>query len=251
MKTKRMNKKMNKIKKKNFTRKKSIYETLLQIKQINNIITKESADKLKEIISPFFEKEVLSKINECPRPIKQKYGDFVERSKGRFEITPPTLLENKIWKILLENEKFLNINKEIKEIINKNNKNCKEELCILPVEPNTKTGVWHRDIFIYSKKDFERKPYYITQIIYLDDKANTKFCINSQNNINDNADLYNKKIIKATPLSSVIFDGRTLHMGLKNDAKKTRYAIYISYFDSSYVDKESNKTKILHKQKLC
>ena len=238
--------------KKNFTRKNTnVYGSSFKIKKINNIITKENANKLKEIISEFFENEILSKINNCPRPVKKTYGDFVERSKGRFEIIPPTPLENKIWKILLENERFLETNNEIKEIITKNNGKCIEELCILPVEPNTRGGVWHRDIFLYSKKDFERNPYYITQLIYLDDKANTKFCINSQNNSDNNVELYTKQTIKAQPLSSVIFDGRTLHKGLKNYSKYTRYAIYISYFDSSYVDKESVKPPILHKKTLC
>jgi len=33
-------------------------------------------------------------------------------------------------------------------------------------------------------------------------------------------------VIEATPRSSVIFDGRTLHKGLKIDSDKIRYAIY-------------------------
>jgi len=246
-----MNKSKKLRNKKNTTRKRK--RNLFPIKKINNIVSKEHAHKLKKMLSHFFEKEILSKIDQCPRPIKKKYGDFLERSKGRFEITPPPCLENKIWNLLIENASFVKLRNDLKAIIvnNTNHTQCIEELCILPVEPNTKSGNWHRDIFIKSKTDFDKEPYYITQIIYLDDKANTKFCINSQNNSNKNVNLYSKKLIKAAPLSSVVFDGRTLHKGLENNSKETRYAIYISYYDSNYVDKESIQKKILHKDQLC
>jgi hypothetical protein len=219
--------------------------------KINHVIAKESAEELLKMIRTFFEKEVLHKIKDCPRPIIQKYGDFVERKRGRFEITPPPALEKRIWKELLKNETFANINRETKEYITSRYDGCIEELCILPVEPGTKSGSWHRDIFVHSKKDFDVEPFYITQIIYLDDKANTEFCIDSQNNHNNNPQLYAKKRVKASPLSSIIFDGRTLHKGLENNAQKTRYAIYISYYKSSYIDKESIKNTVLHKKKIC
>jgi hypothetical protein len=54
-------------------------------------------------------------------------------------------------------------------------------------------------------------------------------------------------MIKSNPLSSVIFDGRTLHKGLENNTKETRYAIYISYHTPSYIDKESILEHVLHK----
>jgi hypothetical protein len=221
------------------------------MRKINHILSKESAEEILQMIKTFFEKEVLSKIEDCPRPIVKKHGDFVERKRGRFEITPPPALEKKIWKQLLKNETFVKINQETKDFITSHHNRCIEELCILPVEPGTKSGSWHRDIFVDSQKDFAKDPFYITQIIYLDDKANTEFCIDSQNHSNNNPQLYTKKRVKAEPLSSILFDGRTLHKGLENNAQQTRYAIYVAYYDSSYVDKESIKDKILHKDKLC
>jgi hypothetical protein len=245
VKTKKIRRKMR------LTKKKSSNHTSLShfpLQKINNIISKEDGCELKGLLVDFFEKEILPKIENCPRPIKKKYGDFLERSKGRFEIIPSSPLENKILKLLFKNKKFAKINKEITEKIGEN---VIQELCILPVEPNTKCGVWHRDIFINSKKDFERNVYYITQIIYLDDKANTNFCINSQNNSNNNHKIYTRKIVEASPLSSVVFDGRTLHKGLENNTKETRYAIYISYHESSYIDKESIQKNVLHKKEIC
>jgi hypothetical protein len=41
-----------------------------------------------------------------------------------------------------------------------------------------------------------------------------------------------------------------LHKGMGNNTNQTRYAIYISYYMSSYVDKESIKKPVLNKEKL-
>ena len=57
--------------------------------------------------------------------------------------------------------------------------------------------------------------------------------------------LYEKKIIKSSKGSSVVFDGRTLHRGLDNDSNNIRYALYISYYKGSYVDKEGLLSKLL------
>lgn len=72
----------------------------------------------------------------------------------------------------------------------------------------------------------------------MDNKANTEFCINSQNNSNNNFTKYHKKNIEAESCSSVVFDGRYLHRGLANNSNETRYAIYISYYISSYKNRE-------------
>lgn len=237
----------------NVTRKK-LSRFIFPIKKIDHMICKEDAKELKNQLVQFFEEEIKNKIRNCPRPIKPKFGDFLERKKGRFEITPPPLLEKKIWKILLKNQKFIKINKEINDFIIKNDKTgstCIQELCILPVEPGTTNGKWHRDIFVRSRNDFEREPFYMTQLIYLDDKSDTEFCVDSQNNYHNNPYLYVKKTYRAKPFSSVIFDGRTLHKGLSNDTKETRYAIYISYYISTYVDKDTIKENVLHKKSIC
>lgn len=240
---------------KNSTKKRKIHtppkKSRFPIRKIDNLISKETAEELKKEIRSFFETEIQKKIEDCPRPIKPKYSDFLERKRGRFEITPPPPLETTIWKLLLENPAFSKINKEVKDKITQNGNDCREDLCILPVEPNTKEGGWHRDVFIDSVKDFEKYPYYITQIIYLDDKANTEFCLNSQNNNHNDPSIYAKKNIRASPQSSILFDGRTLHKGMKNNTNETRYAIYISYYDSSYVDKETLNPPVLHKEKIC
>jgi hypothetical protein len=221
------------------------------MQKIKSIISKEDAREIRQLVKNFFENKILDKIKNCPRPVIQKHGDFVERNLGRFEITPTPLLKKQIWKRLLKNDTFVKINGETKDFLKKHHNSCKEELCLLPVQPNTKSGTWHRDIFVRSKKDFSMAPFYITQIIYLDDKAGTKFCIGSQNNLSDDHQLYDKKEFKATSLSSILFDGRMLHKGMGNNTNQTRYAIYISYYISSYVDKESIKKPVLNKEKLC
>lgn len=200
--------------------------------EIFNIITPECGVEIYSYICPFFENEILAKIT-C-RPMQEIYGDLVERSKGRFEIIPPKWLEKKIWGILLQNESFVKINQELRRRIGIGR--CVQELGILPVEANTPAGSWHRDVFL---EDFERSPYYITQIIYLDNKSSTELCIDSHQNSNSDPDFYYKKRICAELYSSLIFDGRTLNRGLSNNTDTTRYAIYISYYESSYIDLES------------
>jgi ectoine hydroxylase-related dioxygenase (phytanoyl-CoA dioxygenase family) len=116
---------------------------------------------------------------------------------------------------------------------------------ILPVEPNTKSGNWHRDIFVTHKHDFRKPPFYITQLIYLDDNADTLFCLHSENNPDNNPKKYVIKRIKSHPGSSVVFDGRMLHKGLENNGEKTRYAIYIVCYADSYVDKEAKLETVL------
>ena len=200
--------------------------------EIPNIITPESRVEIYSYIKPFFEHEILDKITF--RPMQEKYGDLVERSKGRFEIIPPKYLEHKIWEILLQNEPFVKINQELRQQIGISH--CVQELGILPVEANTPAGSWHRDVFL---EDFARSPYYITQIIYLDDKSNTELCVDSHQNSNSDPDYYCKKRFCSKSASSLIFDGRTLHRGLANYTDQTRYAIYISYYEQYYVDLES------------
>lgn len=253
MKTNKTNKKYFYSKKNITIKKRNKIISTNKINIIHNIISLDDNVKLKKIISSFFENQILQKIQNCKRPITEVYGDFVERRKGRFEIIPPKQIQTKIWQILYKNNKFINANKQIKNIIKKNYKQCVEELGILPVEPHTENGTWHRDIFVNNpENDFEKPTFYITQIIYLDDKSNTEFCLQSQNNPDDNSTIYKKIKSEAIPSSSIIFDGRTIHKGLKNDSNKIRYAIYISYYSSSYVEQESIKDKILYKKdKIC
>ena len=223
------------------------------ITKIDNIINKKQIKKLKKIIDIFFKKEILSRLENCKRPIVDKYGDLIERQLGRFEITPSSSISKKIWKLLNQSNDFISKNKAIKKIIHNSYKHVREELCIIPLESNTIDGNWHRDIFVRSKLDFDKSPFYITQIIYLDANAGTDFCENSKNNDNNNVNLYKKKTIQAKPGSSIIFDGRTLHKGNGNKTDKIRYAIYISYFEENYIDKESNMKTILDKNvtSLC
>lgn len=228
---------------------------------IKNIVNENQAQMLKNIVKEFFENDFLKKISNLSRPLEKKYNDVIERKLGRFEIIPPDNILFSIWNILRINPLFVSINQKIKmEIENlssefnqtnqlpasmyskKNNpcsKYCIEELGILPIEPHTEDGYWHRDV-VTSERDnvFESKPYYITQIIYLDNLANTEFCVKSNKNRNNNFIKYDKKIICSDLCSSVVFDGRHLHRGLANRSNETRYAIYISYYDSYYKRRE-------------
>lgn len=229
---------------KNRTRKnKKQHFSKINITNVNDIITKEDSTKLKSLISNFFTDEILPSINKCKRPIKIKYSDFVERSKGRFEITPSNKLKKEIFKILNKNKKFKILNEKLKNTIKYFWNDVTEEICILPLEPNTEDGKWHRDIFVKSKNDFDKNIFYITQLIYLDDKADTEFCINSQNNSNNDDKIYKKKYVESQKCSSIFFDGRTIHRGLKNNSNNIRYAIYISYYKKTYVDYETQLDK--------
>lgn len=228
--------------KKNNTRKISLIDP---IKKYDSILLKSDILNLRKLVDDYFKNTVLNVLEKMERPLKEKYGDIIERNKGRFEITPSKDLESKIKKILFKSDKFIHLNKLLKNIIKNNYTDVIEEICILPLEPNTTIGKWHRDIFIKSKNDFIKKPFYITQIIYLDDLSNTEFCLNSNNNSNNNSALYKKKIIEALQGSSVVFDGRILHRGLENLSNEIRYALYISYYKSSYVDKEGLLDKLL------
>ena len=67
------------------------------MQKIKSIISKEDAGEIRQLLKTFFENKILDKIKDCPRPIVQKYGDFVERNLGRFEITPTPLLKKQIW----------------------------------------------------------------------------------------------------------------------------------------------------------
>jgi len=215
------------------------------IKKYKDLFSESEINSIRKLVDDYFKNTVLAKLENMERPLKQKYGDIIERNKGRFEITPPTTLETKIKNILFKNTNFSNLNTILKRIIKNNYKDVIEEFCILPLEPNTALGKWHRDIFIKSKNDFSKKVFYITQIIYLDELSNTEFCLNSNHNSDNTTSLYEKKIIKSSKGSSVVFDGRTLHRGLDNDSNNIRYALYISYYKGSYVDKEGLLSKLL------
>lgn len=247
---------MNRTKKRNINNKnktkkqKTNYFSKINITSVNDIIKKKDSIKLNSLISHFFTKEILPTVTKCKRPIEMKYNDFVERSKGRFEITPSKKLKKQIIQILNNNTKFKILNEKLKNTIKHFWNGVTEEICILPLEPNTEDGNWHRDIFVKSKNDFDKNVFYITQLIYLDDKADTEFCINSQNNDNNNDKIYKKKYIQSQKCSSIFFDGRTIHRGLKNDSNDIRYAIYISYYKKQYVDNETQLDKKFDKNHL-
>ena len=237
-------------------------DTFDKIIIIQNIVNENQGKLLKNIVKEFFENDFLKKISNLSRPLEKNYNDVIERKMGRFEIIPPDDILFSIWNILRRNLLFVSINQKIKmEIQNlstptsssefnrtnqlsdslfskKNNpssKYCIEELGIIPIEPHTEDGYWHRDVVVNERDNvFESKPYYITQIIYLDNLANTEFCIHSSHNRNNNFTKYCKKVVRINSFSSVVFDGRHLHRGLANHSKETRYAIYISYYESSY-----------------
>lgn len=201
-----------------------------------NIISAITANKIRTIIANYFTNVIMKWVSNFDRPIQRKYGNFIERNKGRFEISLPSVIEKQIWDLLKQNSKFIQVNDEIKAIIKNNypEENVVEELCILPAEGNVSIGNWHRDVSLLSDDIWLNKTYYITQVIYLDDLSDTEFCLDSQNESN-----HEKRIFKSKVGCSVSFDGRMLHRGLENKSDMTRYAIYISYHKSSYVDEES------------
>ena len=197
-------------------------------------------DKLICLVRNFFERDILSRLKDYPRPITTLYGDFVERKKGRFEIIPYANLVAEIYKILNKSANFVLYNNLAKnEIKRLTGEDVTEELCLLPVEPNVENGLYHRDIFVKSPLNFVENTFYITHLIYLDNISSTEFCIGSQTNPDDNPDNYEKKIIQSKGGKMVLFDGRIIHRGLENKADRTRYAIYISYYKKSYIDEES------------
>lgn len=206
-----------------------------------DIISIETVDKLQAIIGDYFNHEIMNWVINFDRPIQIKYGNFVERNKGRFEIIPSSIIEKEIWHLLRENFMFSQVNHKIKSVIKSNypKENVVEELCILPLEGNVPCGNWHRDIYFSSDDVWSKDTYYITQVIYLDNLSDTEFCLDSQNNSDHNDILYEKEIFHAESGWSVSFDGRMIHRGLQNRSSTTRYAIYISYHISSYIDEES------------
>lgn len=215
-------------------------DTSINITYTQNVINGESGAKILASLEHFFKTSILKKIAGVERPLQQKYRNFLERSLGRFECYFDKTLEQQIMVHLLLNPQFKDIHNYCIDRIKKHNDGCIEDICFIPVEANTPDGVWHRDTIIENEiADFERPPYYIGHIIYFDDLANTEFCLNSEHNSNNNADIYEKRMINAETYSSVYFDGRTLHRGLKNNSANTRYAIYISYIASSYSVKET------------
>jgi len=172
--------------------------------------------------------------------LSKSYGNVVERKLGRFEIIPPEHIYSQIYKILLQSKTFQFYNNLAKnEIKRLTGEDVIEEMCLLPVEPGVTNGEYHRDIFVKSSSDFDSMPFYITHLIYLDEISPTKFCINSQNNSNNNPNIYNKILIESSNGKMVLFDGRIIHKGLANKSTTTRYAIYISYYKKSYTDDES------------
>lgn len=206
---------------------------------IQDTLTIESSVLLSELCRHYFESEFLKKIAPLSRPLDKKYGDVIERHLGRFEINPPKSVVDSLWLVLRQCPIFDVTNRLIRDEIQRNYTNgCIEEIGILPVEPHTPPGYWHRDVFSRHESDFTRKPFYYTQLIYLDNKANTEFCVHSSRCRNNNYTKYDTKVVAALPRSSVIFDGRFLHRGLANTTDETRYALYISYYDSSYKDRE-------------
>lgn len=226
------------------------YFSKINITSVNDIIKKKDSIKLASLISQYFTKEILPIVNKCKRPINIKYNDFVERSKGRFEILPSKKVLRQIFQILNSNKKFRILNEKIKNTIKHFWGDVTEELGILPLEPDTAEGKWHRDIFVKSKNDFDKNVFYITQVIYLDDKADTEFCVNSQNNSDNNDEKYKKKHVHSKKCSSIFFDGRTIHRGLENESDKVRYAIYISYYKKTYIDNESQIDKNFNEKDL-
>lgn len=215
-------------------------ETSINITYTQNVINGETGAKILASLEDFFKTSILKKIAGYQRPLVQKYRNFLERSLGRFECYFDKTLEQQIMDYLLLNPRFKDIHNYCIDCIKKHNDGCIEDICFIPVEANTPDGVWHRDTIIENEiADFERPLYYIGHLIYFDDLANTEFCLNSQHNSNNNADIYEKRMINAETYSSVYFDGRTLHRGLKNNSGYTRYAIYISYIASSYSVKET------------
>jgi hypothetical protein len=214
--------------------------TSITITYTQNVINEETGAEILASLEDFFKTSILKKIAGYERPLVQKYRNFLERSLGRFECYFDKTLEQQIMDYLLLNPQFKDIHNYCIDCIKKHNDGCIEDICFIPVEANTPDGVWHRDTIIENEiADFERPLYYIGHLIYFDNLANTEFCLNSEHNSNNNADIYEKRMINAETYSSVYFDGRILHRGLKNNSAYTRYAIYISYITTSYSVKET------------
>jgi hypothetical protein len=214
--------------------------TSITITYTQNVINEETGAEILASLEDFFKTSILKKIAGYERPLVQKYRNFLERSLGRFECYFDKTLEQQIMDYLLLNPQFKDIHNYCIDCIKKHNDGCIEDICFIPVEANTPDGVWHRDTIIENEiADFERPLYYIGHLIYFDNLANTEFCLNSEHNSNNNADIYEKRMINAETYSSVYFDGRILHRGLKNNSAYTRYAIYISYIATSYSVKET------------
>jgi hypothetical protein len=214
--------------------------TSITITYTQNVINEETGAKILTSLEDFFKTSILKKIAGYERPLVQKYRNFLERSLGRFECYFDKTLEQQIMDYLLLNPQFKDIHNYCIDCIKKHNDGCIEDICFIPVEANTPDGVWHRDTIIENEiADFERPLYYIGHLIYFDNLANTEFCLNSEHNSNNNADIYEKRMINTETYSSVYFDGRILHRGLKNNSAYTRYAIYISYITTSYSVKET------------
>lgn len=216
------------------------------INRANNICSVESSfnkfdlETLHCLVKNYFEKDFLSKITNFTRPLSKSYGDVVERKLGRFELIPPKHIYNQVLSILSRSNTFNLYNQLAKnEIKRLNGEDVVEEMCLLPVEPGVADGEYHRDIFVKSSSDFSNKPFYITHLIYLDNISSTEFCLGSQNNPDNNPDLYSKLIVQAEYGKMALFDGRIIHKGLGNKSKTTRYAIYIAYYKKSYIDEES------------
>jgi hypothetical protein len=216
-------------------------------------LEKNDCNKLICLARNFFEKDVLAKLKNYPRPITQLYGDFVERKPGRFEIIPCSNLIKEIYKILNKSDKFVMYNNLARnEIKRLTGEDVTEELCLLPVEMSVSNGNFHRDIFVKSPMDFIGNPFYITHLIYLDNISSTEFCLGSQTNSNDNPDNYEKITIQSGENKMVLFDGRIIHRGLENKSDRTRYALYISYYKKSYIDDETILPKFFDQNdKIC
>jgi curved DNA-binding protein CbpA len=149
------------------------------------------------MINDYFHNIFLPSLKNLSRPLSKSYGDVVERKLGRFEIIPPKHIHKQIYEILKESEKFAIYNKMARDEIKRyTGEDVVEKMCLLPIQPGMGllNGDYHRDIFVKSQNDFTSKPFYITHLIYLDDISSTEFCINSQNNPNNNADIYSKYI---------------------------------------------------------
>ena len=215
-------------------------DTSINVTITQNVINEETGAKILASLEDFFKTTILKKVEGIERPLQQKYRNFLERSLGRFECYFDKTLDQQIMDYLLSNAKFKDIHNHCIECIKKYNDGCIEDICFIPVEANTPDGQWHRDTIIENEiGDFERPLYYIAHLIYFDDLANTEFCLNSAHNSNNDPNIYEKLMTNAQANSSVFFDGRLLHRGLKNNNPNTRYAIYISYTASSYSVKET------------
>ena len=214
--------------------------TSINITYTQNVINEESGTKILAILQNYFKNDILKKVQGLERPLQHKYRNFLERSLGRFECYFDKSSEKQIMDYLLINTRFKDIHNYCIEQIKKYNDGCVEDICFIPVEANTQTGMWHRDTIIENLVvDFERPLYYIGHLIYFDNLANTEFCLNSEYNNNNDASIYEKKLINSEKNSSVFFDGRILHRGLENTTSGIRYAIYISYTASNYTVKET------------